>query len=118
MRRKITSENGETLAELMVSVLVISLALTMFATALMSARRMLELGETKLQTYYTERNILDSENSKNAVDAVLVLELDGDETDLACPAARYGAGQYSVRLFSGDTTSFKNWRYSRTERTD
>ena len=40
-REKLQSRRAETLAELLVSVLVIVLALTMFASALMAARRML-----------------------------------------------------------------------------
>ena len=40
-RAKLQSRRAETLTELLVSVLVIVLALTMFASALMAARRML-----------------------------------------------------------------------------
>ncbi len=38
---KLRSSKGETLAELLVSVLVIVLGLTMFATAMMSSKKML-----------------------------------------------------------------------------
>ena len=44
-REKLQSCRAETLAELLVSVLVIVLALTMFASALMAARRMLANGD-------------------------------------------------------------------------
>ena len=44
-RAKLQSRRAETLMELLVSVLVIVLALTMFASALMAARRMLADGD-------------------------------------------------------------------------
>lgn len=43
---KLRSSKGETLAELLVSVLVIVLGLTMFATAMMSSKKMLVSGCT------------------------------------------------------------------------
>ena len=42
---KLRSSKGETLAELLVSVLVIVLGLTMFATAMMSSKKMLVKGD-------------------------------------------------------------------------
>ena len=44
---KLRSSKGETLAELLVSVLVIVLGLTMFATAMMSSKKMLVKGKQK-----------------------------------------------------------------------
>ena len=44
MGKKLTSENGETLTELLISVLVIALGLSMFAVALTASRKMLILG--------------------------------------------------------------------------
>lgn len=43
MGKKLTSENGETLTELLISVLVIALGLSMFAAALTASRKMLIL---------------------------------------------------------------------------
>ena len=45
---KLRSSKGETLAELLVSVLVIVLGLTMFATAMMSSKKMLVKGDAGL----------------------------------------------------------------------
>ena len=58
---KLRSSKGETLAELLVSVLVIVLGLTMFATAMMSSKKMLVKGDAVMQAYYTQRNILEGE---------------------------------------------------------
>lgn len=61
---KLRSSKGETLAELLVSVLVIVLGLTMFATAMMSSKKMLVKGDAVMQAYYTQRNILEGEETK------------------------------------------------------
>ena len=62
---KLRSSKGETLAELLVSVLVIVLGLTMFATAMMSSKKMLVKGDAVMQAYYTQRNILEGEETKD-----------------------------------------------------
>ena len=62
-REKLQSRRAETLAELLVSVLVIVLALTMFASALMAARRMLANGDQIINRYYAGRNRLELEES-------------------------------------------------------
>ena len=60
MGKKLTSENGETLTELLISVLVIALGLSMFAAALTASRKMLILGTETIETYYSERNGLEA----------------------------------------------------------
>lgn len=72
LKQKCLSRQGETLPELLISVLIIVLGLTMFASALMAARKMLAEGDTILQGYYQERNILEQENGKT-LDATLTL---------------------------------------------
>ena len=64
---KLRSSKGETLAELLVSVLVIVLGLTMFATAMMSSKKMLVKGDAVMQAYYTQRNILEGEDVNDFV---------------------------------------------------
>ena len=64
MGKKLTSENGETLTELLISVLVIALGLSMFAAALTASRKMLILGTEQIETYYSERNDLEEEKSE------------------------------------------------------
>ena len=63
--KKMRSENGESLTELLLSVLIVSLGLSMFATALLSSKKMLELGEAKVNSYYTGRNALEQEQESN-----------------------------------------------------
>ena len=70
MGKKLTSENGETLTELLISVLVIALGLSMFAAALTASRKMLILGTEKIETYYSERNDLEGEKSEKVIKVV------------------------------------------------
>lgn len=70
-REKLQSRRAETLAELLVSVLVIVLALTMFASALMAARRMLANGDQIINRYYAGRNRLELEESAIQIPALI-----------------------------------------------
>ena len=72
---RLRSRKAESLAELLVSVLVIVLALTMFASALMAARKMLANGNQIIGKYYAARNALELEGSTDAGSA------DADSTD-------------------------------------
>ena len=104
---KLRSSKGETLAELLVSVLVIVLGLTMFATAMMSSKMM--------QAYYTQRNILEGEETKNERNGRLILEQNGTGTDLGRSAGNEGAGKYRIDLYSDQkgTKTGQYFRYSR-----
>ena len=128
IRKKLISGKAETLAELLVSVLVISLGLTMFATALMSARRMLARGDMVFQSYYTGRNLLENEadEAKDGT-AEIVLEKGTSSQNLAAPedgrsTGHTKKGRYQVQLYSETTrgggaesagNTEKNYRYQR-----
>ena len=77
MGKRLTSENGETLTELLISVLVIALGLSMFAAALTASRKMLILGTEKIETYYSERNDLEGEKSEKEAWGTLTVEETG-----------------------------------------
>lgn len=107
LKQKCLSRRGETLPELLISVLIIVLGLTMFATALMAARRMLAEGDTILQGYYQERNVLEQENGKT-LDATLTLGNVSDVADsrmnLTLPYQSgkdtSDKGTYSIRVYT------------------
>lgn len=100
IRRKLQAEKAETLGELLISVLVISLGLTMFATALMTARNMLDRGETKMKTYYVQRNALEAETEE--ISGNLILKSEDAETDLASYSRFAQRGIYPVKLYQGN----------------
>lgn len=109
---KLRSSKGETLAELLVSVLVIVLGLTMFATAMMSSKKMLVKGDAVMQAYYTQRNILEGEETKDECNGRLILE---QKTDLGRSAGNEGAGKYRIDLYADQegTKTGQYFRYSR-----
>ena len=114
MGKKLTSENGETLTELLISVLVIALGLSMFAAALTASRKMLILGTEKIETYYSERNDLEEEkNEKETGGTLTVEETGGKRVDIGSPSGENGKGTYPVKLYHADIDSKKIWRYVR-----
>lgn len=103
---KLRSSKGETLAELLVSVLVIVLGLTMFATAMMSSKKMLVKGDAVMQ---------EGEETKDERNGRLILEQNGTGTDLGRSAGNEGAGKYRIDLYSDQegTKTGQYFRYSR-----
>lgn len=122
---KLQSRRAETLSELLVSVLVIVLALTMFATALMAARKMLANGDQIINAYYKERSILEKEDSSYKENANLIFRVeDGTNYKAIGFAHKTGTanvGEYPVSLYSeqkknatgGTANAEKYYRYSR-----
>lgn len=137
---KLQSRKAETLSELLVSVLVIVLALTMFATALMAARKMLANGDQIINKYYAAWNALELEGSTDAGSTDTDLT-DTNSADTASAAHKTGAdlifrvkdgtnykvtgfahrtgtanvGEYPVSVYSGQNTddAAQYYRYSR-----
>ena len=56
--RKLRANTGETLTEVLISVLVIALGMTMFLSAFLASGRMLRQGEEQMASYYDSRNQL------------------------------------------------------------
>ena len=50
--RKLRANTGETLTEVLISVLVIALGMTMFLSAFLASGRMLRQGEEQMASYY------------------------------------------------------------------
>ena len=117
MRRfiqKLFSRRAETLTELLISVLVISLGLTMFATAVMASRRMIEIGTERVDTYYDGRNELEAEKEGNKTSATLVIEgADKSRVNIGTSAGTNAVGTYSVRVYKAGSDSEPIWRYGR-----
>ena len=65
--RKLRANAGETLTEVLISVLVIALGMTMFLSAFLASGRMLQQGEEQMAGYYDSRNQL--ENNRTAKQA-------------------------------------------------
>lgn len=127
VRTKLRSSQGETLAELLVSVLVVVLALTMFASALMASRKLLAQGDTILKTYYSGRNHLEAEEDKT--EGTLIFEEERGTNTVGIGFSRKlnaatAGGTYQVSLYSEqeqsqssgtqtETAKARYYRYSR-----
>lgn len=84
--RKLRANTGETLTEVLISVLVIALGMTMFLSAFLVSGRMLRQGEEQMESYYDSRNQLENNRTAKQASGRYVLELeacgDGDNDDV------------------------------------
>ena len=117
-REKLQSRRAETLAELLVSVLVIVLALTMFASALMAARRMLANGDQIINRLELEDSAdTDPGAYKTKADLIFRLE-EGANNKVTGFAHRDGTmnvGEYPVSLYSGQDPDDADEKTQKTE---
>ena len=63
--RKLRANAGETLTEVLISVLVIALGMTLFLSAFLASGRMLQQGEEQMAGYYDSRNQLENNRQRN-----------------------------------------------------
>lgn len=120
IRRKIKSNRGESLAELLLSVLVISLGLSMFATALLSSKKILQHGGTKIASYYAERSDLEAEKAEKRETGSIRIGEKQDASSVLTFGARIGArtdgtedGSYQINLYHAGDDHTGIWRYGR-----
>lgn len=72
--RKLRASTGETLTEVLISVLVIALGMTMFLSAFLASGRMLRQGEEQMASYYDSRNQLENNRTAKQASGRYVLE--------------------------------------------
>lgn len=105
--RKLRASTGETLTEVLISVLVIALGMTMFLSAFLASGRMLRQGEEQMASYYDSRNQLENNRTAKQASGRYVLELEASGTggmkkSLASNAyqtgtqTNYRTGQYPI----------------------
>ena len=78
--RKLRANAGETLTEVLISVLVIALGMTMFLSAFLASGRMLQQGEEQMAGYYDSRNQLENNRTAEQASGRYVLELEASGT--------------------------------------
>ena len=78
--RKLRANAGETLTEVLISVLVIALGMTMFLSAFLASGRMLQQGEEQMAGYYDSRNQLENNRTAKQASGRYVLELEASGT--------------------------------------
>lgn len=111
----LSSKKGESLTELLAALLVASLGLTMFASALTASKHMMELGQKKMDAYYRGRNTLEEE--KNSSSQTLSITEAGNNTPLNIGNSENGtrSGSYNVNVYQGNSGSTQIWRYKWSE---
>lgn len=109
MNRK--NQSGETLIELLLSLLVISLGLSLFASAVTITERLYRKKEADLAGYYSDRNTLHAGEAET--EAVLILEENGVRTNLAVSSVFF-TGMYPLKLFSGNGSCKELYRYQKS----
>lgn len=104
--KKLRANAGESLTEVLISVLVAALGVTLFLSAYLASGRMLRQGEEQMESYYDSRNQL--EEGTKTLSGRYVLELQTDETNqmkksLASDAytsnGSLSTGQYSIQVY-------------------
>lgn len=113
--RKLQKNAGESLTEVLISVLVAALGVTLFLSAYLASGRMLKQGEVQMEDYYNSRNQL--EEGKKQLSGRYVLELQTDETnqtkkslasDAYTSSGALSTGQYSIQVYVNQEASGDN----------
>ncbi len=103
--RKLQSVSGETVAEVLISLLISALALAMLATMIQASSNMITTSKTKMKEYYTQNNILGTQepgNEESTKPTLTLEEKDGKFSDT------YTLTLYKNDLLGGvDVISYK-----------
>lgn len=67
IRKKIASQRGESITEVLVAVLITSLAVLVFATMVSASTRIIRSGEKKMNKYYEDISVNPVNNSKESI---------------------------------------------------
>ena len=109
--RKLRANAGETLTEVLISVLVIALGMTMFLSAFLASGRMLQQGEEQMAGYYDSRNRTAEQASGRYVLELEASGTGGMKKSLASNAyqtgtqTNYRTGQYPIVLYVSQADS-------------
>ncbi len=92
IRRKIQSNTGESIAETLVAVLLIALALTMLAAMISSTANMVKTSETKMNEYYEKNAALETFSSTDSQTSIVIAVTttgDGSSNTIESPQVDY-----------------------------
>lgn len=79
LKKCLRSQAGETIAEVLVALLVSALALTMLATMITSTVKMVDIGKTKMSQYYDDSKILELQNTPDTVEDPLTITIQSED---------------------------------------
>ncbi len=108
MTRKIHSDAGETLTEVLVSILVISLGIILFLSVFLTSEKLLRQGEVQMTSYYSSRNRLEAGDSENKLTDNYILELkDSGRTSASNVYRSLASASYKI----GQSTNYETGKY-------
>ncbi len=108
IRAKLRGGQGETLAEVLVALLIAALALTMLASVIATSSRMITQSKTTMKTYYDANDDLAKQTNSNADFSVTVLRVDSEtETDTTDSVTLEPGKTLAVAGFMNDTLGSK-----------
>lgn len=80
MRDKLCRDNGESLAEVLVSVLIIAVGLVLLSSLVIASSKMVDKGNTKMKALYDGKTAV--ETQKNAVDGDKTMTIVADKAGM------------------------------------
>ena len=94
IRGKLNSRKGESIAEVLVALLIAALALVMLASMITSSSSMIKSSRIKMQDYYTANNALETRTGTTAGTGTVTIKIDSfpvkiDVTETAGPSVNY-----------------------------
>lgn len=125
--KKLYSNAGETITEVLVSLLVISLGIILFLSAFLASGKILRQGETQMSAYYDNRNKLEGGELESRLNDDYLLELKTSGTGSIAGVSKslvsnayktgqstnYQIGHYPITLYvnNDDSQNDKVYRF-------
>ena len=103
LRKKITGSSGESLAEVMVAVLIIAVGLVLISSLVIASSRMVDKGGAKMNSIYTASNAMETRNasmSAGQLDIVSDKVTKNATSIISVKAYEYDAAGSTVKMIS------------------
>lgn len=101
--KKLRSKAGETLAEVLISLLISSLALVILAQMISASSSMITNSEKKMAEYYTARNVLDNQTDVGESGSTLTLKENPEGASAEIADQSFNIIQYKNNTVGGIT---------------
>lgn len=110
LKKCLRSQAGETIAEVLVALLVSALALTMLATMITSTVKMVDIGKTKMSQYYDDSKILELQNTPDTVENPLTITIQSEDGSPVSVTETVS----NINLYTNSTFSQKVYAYRKS----
>lgn len=109
LKAKLKSLSGESIAEVMITLLIAALALTMLASVIFTSSKVITRSKANLAAYYDANNVLESQSgtARNVSASVQVQTGGSGDTATWGPVNLVTGGSMAVQCYVNDTLSAK-----------